>query len=73
MNQEMNDFIVKGLRELHCIRHRKPANVFINEEGFITITACCDDFHGFLYHAQDDLRAQYATAKEAADKAPNGR
>lgn len=62
MNNDMNEFLVSGLRELYCIRHRKAPNVFINEEGFISVAACCEDFHEALYYAQDNLREQYHAA-----------
>lgn len=59
MNIERNNFIMKGLQGLYCINHRKNPNVFINDEGFITVSTCCDEFHEALYHAQDALREQY--------------
>lgn len=59
MNKERNDFIMNGLEGLYCIHHRKNPNVFINDEGFITVAACCDDFHEALYHAQDGLRYEF--------------
>lgn len=68
MNNNMNEFIVKGLQDLYCIHHRKAPNVFINDEGFISVSTCCDEFHEALYYAQDNLREQYhqvASEKEA--------
>ena len=59
MNRERNDFIMKGLEGLYCIHHRKNPNVFINDEGFITVSTCCDEFHEALYYAQDSLRDQF--------------
>ncbi len=64
MSQAMNDFIVKGLQDLYCIRHRKAPNVFINDEGFISVATCCDEFHEALYHAQDSLRDQFHAQEE---------
>jgi len=59
MNIERNNFIMKGLQGLYCIHHRKNPNVYINDEGFITVSTCCEEFHGALYHAQEALREQY--------------
>jgi hypothetical protein len=69
MNSQMNGFVMKGLEGLYCIRHRKNPQVFINDEGFITTSTCCDEFHEALYHAQDDLRRQYALS-EQTDETP---
>jgi hypothetical protein len=63
MNNPMNDFVMRGLEGLYCIRHRKNPQVFINDEGFITTSTCCDEFHEALYHAQDDLRYQYSLSE----------
>lgn len=68
MNSTMNDFIMQGLEGLYCITHRENPKVFINDEGFITTSTCCDEFHEALYHAQDDLRKQYAAMVEAGDR-----
>ena len=65
MNTKMNEFVMQGLEGLYCIHHRKNPKVFINDEGFITTATCCDDFHEALYHAQDDLRQQYAAMEES--------
>lgn len=55
----MNDYLVEKLSGLYCIRHRRNPNVFINDEGFISVAACCDEFHESLYNAQDLFRSQY--------------
>lgn len=62
--QALSNYLLDELSGLYCIRHRKNANVFINDEGFITYTACCDDFHKNLYEAQDILKQQYSSVKE---------
>lgn len=67
MNNPMNDFVMTGLEGLYCIKHRKNPKVFINDEGFITTSTCCDEFHEALYNAQDDLRSQYAALSEITD------
>lgn len=69
MSNPMNDFVMRGLEGLYCIKHRKNPKVFINDEGFITTSTCCDEFHEALYHAQDDLRSQYAALSELTGEA----
>ncbi|KAA5536344.1 hypothetical protein F0919_01365 [Taibaiella lutea] len=55
----LSNYLLKELSQLYCIDHRIPANVFINEEGFITYTTCCDVLHQSLSDAQDILRSQF--------------
>jgi hypothetical protein len=56
----LSNYLLKELSQLHCIDHRKPANVYINDEGFITYTTCCDVLHQSLSDAQDYLRNQFS-------------
>jgi len=56
----LSNYLLKELSQLHCIDHRIPANVYINDEGFITYTTCCDVLHQSLSDAQDILRKQFA-------------
>jgi hypothetical protein len=60
----MNDYLVEKLSGLYCIRHRRNPNVFINDEGFISVAACCDEFHEALYNAQDLFRSQYQRSEQ---------
>lgn len=60
----MNDYLVEKLSGLYCIRHRRNPNVFINDEGFISVAACCDEFHETLYNAQDLFRSNYHQNEE---------
>lgn len=60
----MNDYLVEKLSGLYCIRHRRNPNVFINDEGFISVAACCDEFHETLYNAQDLFRSTYQQNEE---------
>jgi hypothetical protein len=55
----LSNYLLKELSQLYCIDHRIPANVYINEEGFITYTTCCDVLHQSLSDAQDYLRNQF--------------
>ena len=55
----LSNYLLKELSQLYCIDHRIPANVYINEEGFITYTTCCDVLHQSLSDAQDILRSQF--------------
>ena len=55
----LSNYLLKELSQLHCINHRLPPNVYINEEGFITYATCCDVLHKSLSDAQDILRLQF--------------
>ncbi len=59
----MNEYLIEKLSGLYCITHRINPNVFINDEGFITVASCCDEFHETLYNAQDQFRSQYQLAQ----------
>lgn len=55
----LSNYLLKELSQLHCIDHRIPANVYINDEGFITYTTCCDVLHQSLSDAQDYFRNEF--------------
>ncbi|PSK91430.1 hypothetical protein B0I18_10513 [Taibaiella chishuiensis] len=63
----MNAYLIEKLSGLYCITHRLNANVFINDEGFITVASCCDEFHETLYHAQEAFRSQYQAAQQSGN------
>lgn len=63
--QPLSNYLLEGLSGLYCINHRKAPNVFINAEGFITYSTCCDDLRKSLTDAQDCLREQYKIMADA--------
>ncbi len=68
----LSNYLLKELSQLYCIDHRIPANVYINDEGFITYTTCCDVLHQSLSDAQDVFRDQFAhlSAEEQRSYSP---
>lgn len=64
----LSNYLLKELSQLHCINHRLPPNVYINDEGFITYATCCEVLHRSLSDAQDILRTQFHNLPEEEKK-----
>jgi hypothetical protein len=64
----LSNYLLKELSQLYCIDHRLPPNVYINDEGFITYTTCCEVLHKSLSDAQDIFREQFQSLSETEKK-----
>jgi hypothetical protein len=64
----LSNYLLKELSQLYCIDHRIPPKVYLNEEGFVTYSTCCEVLHKSLHEAQDCLRSQFQSLSETEKK-----